>query len=455
MKRTIEKQLIQWKQREERKPLVLYGTRQVGKTYLLQHFGEQNFTKTHYLNFERNLKLHRLFEEDLDPQFILEQLMFLLDCSIDYTQDLVIFDEIQACPRALTSLKYFCEELPELALATAGSLLGLELGDSAFPVGKVDILRLFPLSFEEFLMALDDERGLKAYRSTSLSSPPSSLAHEHLWGRLKQYLVVGGLPEAVKSFRNHLPQSTYSAMKSVRLKQEQLITAYLADIAKHAGKQNSMHIERVWQGAVRQLGQTTNGEAPKFKFKGVVPGVSHYSRLVNSIDWLLKAGLLHKVSIAHAAYQPLPAYSMDNRFKLFLFDCGILGCLSGLSPQTILDYDYGSYKGFFIENFVLQELIYSGYSQLFSWSEKQAEVEFLIEIDGQIIPVEVKAGRSTQAKSLGVFTKKYHPSKRVILSANPMDRDQKQATLYKLPLYLTGRLQALISGVTEKLDESL
>ena len=355
MKRSFFKNLIAWKKKENRKPLIIKGVRQVGKTYLLKEFGK-GFSAFHYVNFEKDPDLLKIFEKNLDPKRIIEGLEFYLDGSIDIRKDLVIFDEIQACPKALTSLKYFYEELPELYLCAAGSLLGIHLSPTSFPVGKVDLLTMRPLSFEEFLMAIEDRRGLKALKDYANDKEVPEVAHDHLWERLKHYFIVGGMPEAVLIFSQR-KENLYQAFSEVRKKQSDLVLAYYADMAKHSGKVNALHIERVFKSVPNQLQKAHDGSSSKFKFKGVIPGVSHYNRLMGAIDWLEAAGLVFKVSIVNSGKLPFKAYTKENTFKLLLFDIGILGSMSGLSPQVILDYDYGSFKGFFAENFVAQEFI--------------------------------------------------------------------------------------------------
>ena len=434
MKRTLITTLEQWIKNPVRKPLLLHGVRQVGKTYLLQQVGAQYFPETHYFNFEKETKLHTIFSSNLDPKRIVDELRFYSEKPIDEKKDLVIFDEIQACPRALTSLKYFQEEMPGLALASAGSLLGLSLGGGSFPVGKVDILTLHPLSFFEFLMALDDHKSLSLLKNLTSDSSIPDIAHQHLWEKLKYYFIVGGLPEAVLIFKNN-QQNSFEACNKVRIKQHELITGYYSDIAKHAGKINSMHIDRVWHAVATQLNSSHQGGAPKFKFKNIIRNVNRYGQLVDALDWLLATHLVIKVPIVNRAELPFSAYSKENTFKLFLFDVGILGAMSELSPKTILDYDYGTYKGFFSENFVAQMFIASHAQSLFCWRENTAEIEFLREIDGKVIPVEVKSGFVTKAKSLAVFCEKYKPEYRIIFSAKNLYYDRQTMTHY-YPIYL-------------------
>lgn len=434
MKRNLITQLEKWASNPDRKPLLLNGVRQVGKTYLLKQFGAAHFPQVHYFNFENEAELHTIFAANLNPQRILNDLKFYADRAIDEKKDLIIFDEIQACPLALTSLKYFQETMPELSLISAGSLLGLSLGAGSFPVGKVDMLTLHPLSFYEFLMAMDDEKSLSILRNINLQSTIPDIAHQHLWEQLKIYFVVGGLPEAVSLFLKN-KNDIYTALQKVREKQQELIVGYYADIAKHAGKINSMHIDRVWRAVPSQLSAAYEGNAEKFTFKNIIPGVSRYSRLVNVIDWLEATHLIIKVPIINNASLPLSAYSKENTFKLLMFDVGILGAMSDLSPKTILDYDYGTYKGYFAENFIAQMFLTAGIKQLYSWRENTAEIEFLRDINGDIIPIEVKSGWVTKAKSLAVFSEKYQPKYRVIFSAKNLYCDHTLKTHY-YPIYI-------------------
>lgn len=435
MKRFILSKLAQWKNAPSRNPLILKGARQVGKTYALLEFAKEHYGQHHYFNFEKTPALHSVFAESLEPVSIIQKLSLYLGKSIDVNRDLMIWDEIQACPNALTSLKYFSEEMPQANICAAGSLLGVYLNPVSYPVGKVDHLEMHPMSFLEFLLALGEEPYVKLLQETLTSNIPQ-IAHEYLWNRLKQYFITGGLPEVVKIFCDH-QQDMLNAFKLVRKKQGDLIEDYFADIAKHSGKINAMHINRVWRNIPQQLAQAQDGSAKKFKFKGVIPNVDRFAKISDALDWLVSAGLIIKVAIINKGCLPFQAYAKENAFKLFLFDVGILGAMSEINPKTILDYDYGSYKGFFAENYVAQALTFSSPVGLYSWAEGTAEVEFLREIEGNVIPVEVKSGWVTQAKSLKVFSDKYKPPYRVILSAKNF-RVNDQVRL--LPLYLTERL---------------
>lgn len=437
MKRSIFDKLKGWKDKKDRKALILKGARQVGKTYILKCFGQYAFPKVHYVNCEQDETLIRIFEKDLRPKRILQDLSFYVDSSIDCERDLLILDEIQECPRALTSLKYFQEELPGFAICAAGSLLGIELGKGSYPVGKVEQIEMYPMCFEEFISATGETRTLDALCNCGPGTPIPDIVHTHLWEQLKIYFIVGGLPEIVKTYRD-LKHDLFLALKTVRQKQADLIKAYLADIAKHSGKQNAMHIERIWRNIPTQLARIQNGSAPKFKFKGIVPGIRSYSRLAGAIDWLNTAGLIIKIQIVNSGKLPLSAYTAENRFKLCCFDVGLLGAMSQLPPKTILSYDYGTYKGYFAENFVAQEFTCADIQPLYSWREKTAEVEFLVEKSGEVLPVEVKSGWVTQAKSLKVFAEKYDPLYRTVLSAKNLQINHYNR-LHHYPLYLASR----------------
>jgi len=438
MKRTIYKSLLKWKSAARRKPLLLQGARQVGKTYLLKAFGKNEFRNVHYLNFERDPILAKIFAFDLDPKRILNDLSLYLKTRISIKKDLLIMDEIQACPEALTSLKYFCEDLPSAYVVCAGSLLGVYLGSHSYPVGMVDHLYLHPMSFGEFLRATGEEQASDLLEGLHLQSSISDYAHAHLWQMLKRYFIVGGLPEVVSLYIMHQAEPLI-AYEKVRQKQRDLIEDYSGDIAKHSGKANSMHIRRIWQSVPEQLSATQDGSANKYKFSDAVKGVDRYKKLANAIDWLENAGLVLKVHIVSESKTPLKAQSKENTFKLLLFDVGILGAMCDLEPVTLLQQDYGSYKGYFAENYIAQALVYKDHQSLYCWMGKTAEVEFVRQIRGSLIPYEVKSGWVTQSKSLKVYNEKYQPTYRVILGAKNLNVDIEHA-IHHYPLYLASYL---------------
>lgn len=438
MKRVITGKLIEWKNKPNRKPLILKGVRQVGKTFILRNFGETEFKGVHYFNFEKDSNLHKIFLSDLDPQRIIQELGLVTGKKIDSLHDLIIFDEIQECPKALTSLKYFNEELTELAICCAGSLLGVHLGSSSFPVGKVDLLTLFPMNFQEFLLANGEEEIVSVIEKVHLTKTFPLVLHDKLWGLLKQYFIVGGMPEAVSLYQANKEDLSIS-FKKVREIQTAIYSGYLADMAKHSGNVNAMHLDRVFKSVPEQLSRTQDGSAPKFKFKGILPNISQYTRLANVFDWLDTAGLIHKIPITNQGLPPLKAYIKESAFKLFMFDIGMLGAIADLSPQTILNYDYGTYKGFFAENFILQELLAANKGPLYTWHEGTAEIEFLLELQGIVVPIEVKSGGTTHAKSLGVFAKKYQPPFTVKVTSNPLSV-REDTLVQNYPLYLASQI---------------
>jgi uncharacterized protein len=432
--RNITDQLVQWKGAPNRKPLVLRGARQTGKSYSLTALGEQYFPVTHILNFQESPELCGLFEGSLSPTSIIEALEFYLDTNINPQTDLVIFDEIQDCPRALTSIKYFYEKMPELALCCAGSLLGVIHTEDPFPVGKVTFLDLYPLSFTEFLGAIGEHKALAYLKRVTQSTEIPELIHENLLGLLREYYVVGGLPDIVNGYR-HAREHRREAFEQARLRQRDLLDAYVRDFAKYADSVRSDRILSVFSAIPAQLAK----ENKKFIASKVVSG-GRYSTLQSAIDWLEGAGLVIKVPIANSGELPFSAFTEENRFKLYFFDTGLLGALAQLSPGALyLENDlFSTFKGAFCENFVAQELMQATGKTLYSWISNTAEIEFMFEVDGQVLPIEVKSGRSGKLKSLNVFAKKYLSPYRTRISARNFEINQNTA-MHNYPLYLSYR----------------
>lgn len=436
MKRDILIKLNSWLTNPSRKPLVIKGARQVGKTYTITEFGKGHFDKCHIFNFEKNKEIHAFFEKNLEPERIIEELSYTEQVPINVKKDLIFFDEIQECPKALTSLKYFCENMPELALISAGSLLGIKLSTGSFPVGKVDFLHLYPMNFREFLAANESQMLIDTYDNASLDSPIAEMAHKQLWRELLNYYVTGGMPQAVLTYianKGNLPV----AFEEVRKMQRILIDSYNKDFAKHSGKSNSIHIVSVFENIPMQLSATADASTCRYHFNHVIPGKKGFANLQCPIGWLETAGLIIKVNICNSAEIPLKAFCKNNMFKLFIFDIGLLGAMLELPVQSILHQDYGITKGYLAENFVAQEFLTADGKELYSWTERNSEIEFLIYMDGDIIPVEVKAGHRTQAKSLQQFMNKYSPKRAIKLSANQFSKNN---SVINLPLYLAGKL---------------
>lgn len=434
MERTIYKKLLEWKNEKKRKPLILKGARQTGKTYSIREFGKSEFRRIHEINFQKDKAACNLFAGNLSPGKILESMEFYLETDIDKTRDIVFFDEIQDCPRALTSLKYFFEDMQEIAVISAGSLLGVTQPDEPFPVGQVSFLHLYPMSFEEFLLAIGDVRSFNKLQTISYPDTVPPVIHERLMERLKEYFIVGGLPEVVNTYCANMANKADAHLK-VRAKQEELIQAYMSDFSKYSHKVSANEISAVFESIPSQLAR----ENKKFKASDAIPH-SRFSRLRSPIDWLTGAGLLIKVKIINSGEIPLNAFEQENRFKLYLFDIGILGALARIPPKSLyLQNDlFSTYKGAFCENYVAQEFIYSGSGQLYSWLRNTAEVEFVREGDGQVYPIEVKAGHSGKLKSLNVFVGRYPTRYRTRISARNLEFND-QAKLHSYPLYLTYR----------------
>jgi predicted AAA+ superfamily ATPase len=439
MKRKIERKLSLWQRSKSRNPLILHGLRQCGKTYVLKSWGRQHFPRVHYINFEQDAMICKIFAGNFEPSRILRELSFYLKISIDPGQDLLIFDEIQTCPRALTSLKYFCEDLPTMAIVAAGSLLGLHLGVGSFPVGKVAFLPMYPLSFEEFLLALEEHQLLEIMEQEDLVLPLPQVAHARLWECMTWYMVTGGLPEVVAAFieeKNH----SYATWEKVREKQKQLLLAYYADFTKHSGKENAMHIERVWRAVPSQLAANQEASAKRFQFSHVVPGIDRYQGLVGAIDWLTAAGLILPCAITNQASLPLSAFCKNSLFKLYCADVGLLGALADLPPQSILEQNYGTYKGYFAENFVAQEFTSSSEGTLISWQKERAEIEFVKPWQSAVIPIEVKAGSIIRAKSLQKFISTYKPPFSIVLNGSAGKNGDKDQ-VHHYPLYLASKIK--------------
>lgn len=394
MKREIYNQLREWKLSVGRKPLIMYGARQVGKTYIIKQFGEQEFENLVYVNCYKNDVITQLFQGDVDINRILIGLSAFSGQTITPSKTLVFLDEIQEIPSVLSSLKYFCEDKPDLHIVVAGSLLGvMNMKGESFPVGKVDIMHLYPMTYEEFLLANNEEKLLEALRSRDWTVI-NCLANKFT-EYLRQYYFVGGMPEAVLSFsQNHDP-------KSVRQIQQNILAAYEADISKHTGKQ-IQRVRMVWQSIPSQLAR----ENKKFIYGAVRKGARAKDFEI-AIQWLMDAGLVHKVERARDVKVPLKFYADIDAFKLYLLDVGLLGALSMTPPAQILigGNVFSEYKGAFTENFILQQMKTLPNLPVYYYSKANStqEVDFLVQTESCILPIEVKAEENVKSKSLATF----------------------------------------------------
>ncbi len=415
MKRTILHDLSEWKAGTIRKkPLVIKGARQVGKTWALQTFGEQRYRKQghhcHYIDFRKAKPLYSIFQETLDPAEIIKLLEFRLRTSIDTHNDLLIFDEIQECPQAITSFKYFAQDMSELDLVAAGSHMGLMKNEESFPVGKVNFLYMFPMSFGEFVLAADGEAFCRL-DAFDFSAPFPSVVHERLLELFALYSFTGGLPEVIAAFLHKGLDDLRAGALDARAVQEELVEGYRADFAKYSGVVNANHINYVFDAIPSQLSEAHEDGVKKFRFKDVIPRRKGLDAIQGPLTWLIESRLCMKAAIAKKAEHPLASYAGHNKFKVLLFDIGILNCMLNIPCEVMLDERLGPFKGFMLENFVAQELFAGTNRELVSWQEGTAELEFLVTNGKEIIPVEVKsATRSRRARSLDAYIARYSPS---------------------------------------------
>lgn len=435
MERDVMKDLLKWKDSPDRKPLLLTGVRQCGKTYLLKEFGRTYFEDMAYFSFEGNRGLSSVFEYDFDTDRILDELGAVVrERPIVPGRTLVIFDEIQACPRAVTSLKYFCENKRELHIVCAGSLLGVAIKreNMSFPVGKVDRLAMYPMTFSEFLRADGGKAVYEGAGKLDIKRELPELYRTPLERELKYYYIVGGMPEAVKKWAD-----THSFEKVERI-QDNILLDYSSDFAKHAPRADIPKLGWIWDSIPKQLAKENN----KFVFSHVRAG-KRSSELEDALEWLSDSGLIHRLELVSKPQLPLSFCADATYFKVYMSDVGLLRRKSGVSHKTILEESelYMNFKGALTENFVLTELIAAGRHPYFWRSGNTAEIDFLFEDDNRIVPVEAKAEFRTRAKSYQQFCKKYKPKIGFKLSMkNTGDNMVGETLTYSVPLYLIWKL---------------
>lgn len=423
MYRTAIEQLYKWKEKRNRKPLIIEGARQVGKTWLMKEFGRTAYERTVYINFDANPQMAALFEQDLDVERIIMGLGIYDGKKIDGKNTLIIFDEVQEVPRALSSLKYFCENAPGYHIVCAGSLLGIALhSGTSFPVGKVEFLKLGPLSFREFLMATGREQYAELIPN---SDWPMMTAFKSAFSEaLRQYYFVGGMPEAVLTFAEEWDFS------EVRAVQERILAAYEQDFSKHAPNEIVPRIRMVWNSIPSQLAK----ENKKFIY-GLLREGGRAKDFETAILWLADCGLIRKVSRANAPGLPLGAYEDLKAFKLYLADVGLLSCMAGLSSRVLLEGNaaFIEFKGALAEQYVLTQLQNSGAGiYYYTNTAGSCEIDFLLDTGEAVVPVEVKAETNLRAKSLKAFREKYSPSVSVRTSLSDYKREEG---LLNIPLY--------------------
>lgn len=459
MQRLILQQLIEWKNSPHRKPLIMQGTRQVGKTWLLKELGMHYYENLAYFNFDENPEYRQFFTTTKNPERILENLMLAGSCKIAPARTLVVFDEVQDCPEVINSLKYFYENAPEYHIACAGSLLGLTLARlSSFPVGKVNFMKVYPMTFTEFLLANGDEqlvRALDAIISDAMSAPASASTtpacmfppipdafFNPLCEKLKMYYLTGGMPEAV------LMWTTYKDIAATERVLQDIIRAYEHDFAKHPKPNQIPKISLIWKSLPSQLAR----ENKKFLYNVVKPG-ARAREYEDALQWLVDAQLVHKVYRVRAPKIPLSAYDDLSAFKMYASDVGILRALSQLSPQAFIEGSrlFTEFKGALSENFVAQSLIALYEPRLHYWLQTNPpyEVDFLIQDENEIIPIEVKSSLNTQSKSLKKFKERFAESTplRIRYSLNNLSLD---GDMLNIPLVMVDYTKRLVEALRKK-----
>ena len=424
MYRTAMDALLQWKEKINRKPLIIMGARQVGKTWLMKVFGKTHYEKTAYISFYNNKRMDDVFQADFDIKRILMNLNIESGVTITPGDTLIILDEIQDSPKVLESLKYFCEEAPQYHVVAAGSLLGVTIHEGvSYPVGKVDLLDLYPLNFREFLYAMD-EQSLADALATKDYALIDNFSEKYLFW-LKNYYYVGGMPAVVDEFRQN---RDYAEVRQI---QNDIVRQYEGDFGKHVDARTLPRIRLVWDSVPLQLAK----ENKKFFFGQIKKG-ARSSEYEIAIQWLVDCGLIYKVNRVNEPNMPLKAYKSMNAYKLFVLDVGLLGAMSELEAESILEGNdiFIEFKGALTEQYVLQQLISdTRYNPYYFGTEKATfEQDFLIQKGKDIVPIEVKAGENIRSQSLKAYCDKYKPNKAVRFSTlKYMD----QGWMENIPLY--------------------
>lgn len=438
MYREIINDLKKWKDKARRKPLLLTGVRQCGKTYIVEEFAKEYFDSYVYVNFESTENLAAVFDYDFDIRRIITELERYFKTKITVGKTLLFFDEIQECPRAITALKYFCENMKELHLICAGSLLGVALKEQniSFPVGKVNRLQLYPMSFKEFVIANGREDLIEVFDEWPVDRAVPELYSVPMKKLLKEYYIVGGMPEAVKTW---IETGDIAEAEEV---QNEILKDYADDFSKHAPSTEVPKIRWIWDSVPVQLAKENN----KFVFSHVKEG-KRLAELEDALRWLEDAGLIIKAELVEKPEIPLEGFADKTYFKVYMSDIGLLRAKSRVSAQTIMNEAdlYIRYKGAFAENYVLNELKAIGKVPYFWRSGNSAEVDFVYESEGEMVPVEVKSADNTQAKSYKQFCQKYSPRIGIKLSEKNIARNICVNTdTYSIPLYLAWNIDRYV-----------
>ncbi len=425
MKRLIEKQLLNWKNSFDRKPLLVYGARQVGKTYSIVEFGKNNYTNIVYFNFEGNTSLSDIFLKDLEPTQIITSLEALSGQKIYKGDTLIIFDEVQECERALTSLKYFYEKEPNYHIISAGSLLGLAInrGKFSFPVGKVNIITMYPLNFEEFLMAFDRYDLISLISEAFKNNTPlAEPIHQLCLDFYHQYLAIGGMPAVVKAY---LDTKDYDY---VRIAQSEIQSNYYSDMTKYTDLKESNKIIATYRSIPSQLAK----ENHKFQYS-IIGSNARARDYETALDWLKTAGIVYSCNKVKEGNYPIKIYEDFTSYKIYMSDVGLLACSLDMTIQSILTNNISSNaKGAIAENYVMQQLVSLQLTPYYWESNGKAEVDFVIQLDSNVIPIECKYADNVQAKSLKIYTQKYNPKYTVRVSSKNFGFENN---IKSIPLY--------------------
>lgn len=428
MQRRAMKELIRWKNKRNRKPLILKGARQVGKTWLMKEFGSRCFENTAYVNFDSDSRMSRIFDEDYDIARIIRMINIETGVRIEPEKTLIIFDEVQEAPKAISSLKYFCENAPEYAVIAAGSLLGVSIHEGvSFPVGKVDTMEIHPMSYGEFLTAMGEET-LASLITERDYSAVNTFSYRYIhW--LKLYYYIGGMPEAVNDYAEN------GDITAVRQIQKEILSMYENDFSKHTSTLELPRIRMVWNSVPLQLAK----ENKKFFFGQIRQG-ARAKEFETAIEWLLDCGLIGKVYRVEKPAIPLKAYIDFSAFKIYLLDVGLLGAMSDLDAHSILEGNelFTEFKGALTEQYVYQQIVAeTEYTPYYFSASSHNEIDFLVQKEGEVMPVEVKAEENVKAKSLRAYCDKYKPSHAVRTS---MSGYREQDWMTNLPLYAVQNL---------------
>lgn len=445
MHRKALRQLQEWKSSPNRKPLVIRGARQVGKTWLAQEFGKVAYESVAYINLDGNTQAAGLFELDYDIERIINGLELISGVKIEPDKTLIILDEIQEAPLALSSLKYFYENTPEYHVVALGSLLGVAIHQgTSFPVGKVDFIDLYPLNFIEFLQATGNDGLAEAVVDSSTNDSLTIPFHDKLMDLLKVYYVVGGMPEAILSYLEE------GNLLKVRQVQGNILTAYDQDFSKHAPVNVVPRIREIWDILPAQLAR----ENKRFFFRMIREG-ARAKEYESAMLWLEDAGLAGRVNRVNKAALPLSVYAESTIFKFFGLDVGLLGAKSGLDPKVILNKSkiFIEFKGALAEQFVYQELVTAGIEVFYYANhESRGEIDFMVSLGEHVVPIEVKSGRNVSARSLIDFKSKNPEVKPVTVSTLPFEQ---RGEIKNIPLYMVGQLQSVITEDPPLVQQSL